>query len=674
MNVPRKKCGNCFSDIEKRGGICPVCGYAKGMSGEPSVLSRGKKLGGRYVIGGCIGSGGFGITYLAFDLKDGRTVAVKEYFPSMLARREKGVRVVPNGVKSARQYNIGAEKFFDEAELVRRFNGNSGVVSIYECFYENNTAYYVMEYLDGITLENYVRKYGALSSAQTLYIADKVTMALMVLHSGKVLHRDISPDNVMICRDGGVKLIDFGAARQLLAGGTDGLTVIMKTGFSPPEQYLNDSEADIRADIYSLGTTLYYALTGKIPENPYQRRENDDAFTENSANADSGLWEVIHKAAAVSSEERYKNAEAMRNALDKLNVTAEEICVPKDHNPLKSEALAQSKPPKRVKARFIAIAAAAVIAAGAVTLSVNGLPGSRFTEHKPVELTLDSEYAGHFNVGGRISSELLEQFGGDVEITIFIGPKEDMPPNDVRGVIPVDSNRKSMLSEFTAPETLWADENGWISIENDSDRLTLILSRKGVEALEGNGLGFETYNLIITSAVLKPSEKGLPININNYYKNRNAPYSVTVGTSEKTVSVHLEDSRTTDWPTFETQAIPKSAFYEFDGDVKMTLSIEYDEDPANVWCNFYVRNSGSCFNVFDDDFLVPAVKSGSGEALLNRDEDFSIIVKRKLKQIDIVIPSEIKAKMSEGVFFQCVNLKVTDAILEDYFGEYDEFI
>lgn len=673
MNVPRKKCANCFSDIEKRGKVCPVCGYAKGMPGEPTVLPRGKKLGGRYVLGGCIGSGGFGITYLAFDLKDGRTVAVKEYFPSMLARREKGVRVVPNGAKNARQYNIGAEKFFDEAELVRRFNGNSGVVSIYECFYENNTAYYVMEYLDGITLEKYVRKYGTLSSAQTLYIADKMTMALMVLHSGKVLHRDISPDNVMICRDSRVKLIDFGAARQLLAGGTDGLTVIMKTGFSPPEQYLNGSEADIRADIYSLGTTLYYALTGKIPENPYQRRENDAAFAENSANADSGLWEIIRKAAAISPEERYKSAEAIRNALDALNVTAEEVCAPKEHNPLKSEASAQSKPPKRVKARIIAITAAAAVTAGAVVLSVNGLCGSRFAGHKPAELTLDSEYAGHFNVGGRISSELLEEFGGDVEITIFLGPNEDMPPDDICGVIPVDSNRNSMLSELSSHETLWADENGWITIEKDCDRLTLILSREGVEALDGNGLGFETYNLIVTSAVLKPSEKGLPINICDDYKTRNAPYSVMVGTMEKTVSVHLEESRRTGWPTWETQAIPKSAFYEFEGDVKLTLSIEYDEDTADGWYAFYTRNSGFCFNVFDDDYLIPAVKSGS-EHMLIRDDHYSIIVKRKLKQIVIVIPSQIKAKMSEGVFFQCVNLKVTDALLEDYFGEYDEFI
>lgn len=672
MNVPRKKCANCFSDIEKRGGVCPVCGYAKGTPCEPFVLPRGKKLGGRYIVGGCIGSGGFGITYLAFDLKGGRTVAVKEYFPSMLARREKGVCVVPNGAKNARQYNIGAEKFFDEAELVRRFNGNSGVVSVYECFYENNTAYCIMEYLDSITLEKYVKKYGALSSAQTLYIADKVTTALMVLHSGGVLHRDVSPDNVMICRDGGVKLIDFGAARQLLAGGTDGLTVIMKTGFSPPEQYLNNSEADIRADIYSLGTTLYYALTGKIPENPYLRRENDAAFAENSANADSGLWEIIRKAAAVSSGERYKNAEAMRNALGELNLAAEKICVPKEHNPLKGEEPAQSKPPKRVKARVAAIAAAAV-AVGAA-LSVNGLLRSRFAEHKPVELTLDSEYAGHFNVGGRITSELLEQFGGDVEITIFVSPREDMPPDDIRGVIPVDGSGKSVLSGLTAPEKRWADENGWISIEKDVDRLTLVLSREGVEALDGNGLGFETYNLIITSAVLKPSEKGLPIGINDYHKIRNAPYSVSVTSPEKTVSIHLEESRITDWPTWETQAIPKSAFYEFGGDVKLTLSIEYDEDSADDWRTFYVRNSGFCFNVFDDDFLVPAVKSGSGEPLLIRDGDFAVIAKRKLGQIVIVIPSGVKEKMSEGVFFQCVNLKVTDAVLEDYFGEYDEFV
>lgn len=149
-----------------------------------------------------------------------------------------------------------------------------------------------MEYLDGITLENYVQHYGALNSSQALYIADKLTMALVVLHSGKILHRDISPDNIMLCRDGSVKLIDFGAARQFLAGGLAGYTAIMKTGFSPAEQYSQSSDTDIRADIYSVGTLLYYALTGKVPESPYKRMENDSGFAEKADGTDN--WYIIY--------------------------------------------------------------------------------------------------------------------------------------------------------------------------------------------------------------------------------------------------------------------------------------------------------------------------------------------------------------------------------------------
>lgn len=172
--------------MNSKSGICPVCGYVRG-GGDSSMLPRGTRLADRYIIGGNIGHGGFGITYLAYDTNNGKTVAVKEYFPTALAKRSGILHVIPNSERNAEQFNTGAEKFFDEAELVRRFNGNPNIVSIYECFYENNTAYYVMEYLDGITLENYVEKYGALNSAQTLYIADKLTMALLVLHSGKAV-------------------------------------------------------------------------------------------------------------------------------------------------------------------------------------------------------------------------------------------------------------------------------------------------------------------------------------------------------------------------------------------------------------------------------------------------------------------------------------------------------
>lgn len=673
MKMSRKICKNCFSFIGRSNGKCPVCGYIKGDD-EPSALPRGTRLAGRYIVGGSIGRGGFGITYLAYDTRNGETVAVKEYFPTMLARRGSSCHVVPGSEKNAEQFNIGAEKFFDEAELVRRFNGNPNIVSIYECFYENNTAYYVMEYLDGITLENYVKKYGALTPAQTLYIVDKLTMALVVLHSGEVLHRDISPDNVMLCRDGSVKLIDFGAARQFLSGGVQGYTVIMKTGFSPMEQYSQNTDSDIRTDIYSLGTLLYYALTGSVPESPYKRMEDDSEFRENAANSAGGFRSIIEKAAAVVPSERYKSAEEFRSELSRLKINAAVIAVPKDYNSLRTDNFsAQDVPTKRLKPRlFIMPAAAAVCAAIAIPLIVNGLRGS--PKQDIIELTLDSEYAGDFNIGGKIPSERLRELDGGVEITLSVEPWKEMATDNICGVIPVNSDDESVLEYLTSPDELWGDENGWINVEKGSQTLSLVMSREGIESLGDGELGFETYNLIITSAVLKSSEERHSINIYDYHKQRNAPYSVFDGVNGKTITVALEESRLLTWPTFESQNIPKSAFYEFDGDVKVTIELENIEGMDYDWREIYVRNGGYCFDVFDDDFLVPALTDIDGRPLITRDSAFGIIPDKILKECVFIIPNNVKPKMSAGVFFQCMNVRVVSARLEAYNGEYNVFV
>lgn len=669
MKMPRKLCKNCFSHLNAKSGTCPICGYVKSGS-DSSVLPRGTRLAERYVIGGSIGRGGFGITYLAYDTNNGKTVAVKEYFPTALAKRSGALHVIPNSERNAEQFNAGAEKFFDEAELVRRFNGNPNIVSIYECFYENNTAYYVMEYLDGITLENYVEKYGALNSAQTLYIADKLTMALVVLHSGEVLHRDISPDNVMLCRDGRVKLIDFGAARQFLSEGAPGYTVIMKTGFSPMEQYSQNMESDIRTDIYSFGTLLYYALTGKVPESPYKRLEDDSAFNENTVKADMGLWSVIGKAAAVTPSERYQNVEEFRRALSGIKINMSAVAAPNDYNFLRSEDFAASAAaPVRPK-RHLAAIIAVVCTAAALSLIV--LSMCVFSKPETIELVLDSEYAGHFRIGGKIPSSQLRRFESGVEITLYIEPWE-LPDGDIHGVIPVNSDDRSVLEYLTSAEELWADENGWINIEKGENSLTFVMSREGIENLGDGGLGFETYNLIVTSAVLKPSEEKKELKIYDFHKERNAPYSVYDDENGKQVTLELGEHKVTDWADFESQSIPKSAFRVFDGDVKVTVMLEDLEDGDNDHRDIYVRNCGFCFNVIQYDVLVP-LETEDGYKPVSRDDYYGIHIDKNRRQLIFIIPQHVKEKMSSGIFFQCMNVRTGKVRLEAYNGEYGAFV
>lgn len=661
----KRLCGNCF--CVKKSGVCPKCGYTKNAAADVQALPRGTRLGGKYIVDGEIGRGGFGITYLAYDKRNGKTVAVKEYFPSMLATRTRKKYVIPDCEKNAEQFNIGAEKFFDEAELVRQFNGNPNIVSIYECFYENNTAYFIMEYLDGITVENYIKNYGALDPAQALYIADKLTMALEVLQSANIFHRDISPDNVMICRNGNVKLIDFGAARRFLSG-TNGFTVVMKTGFSPMEQYSGDA-ADIRSDIYSVGALLYYALTGTVPESPYKRLENDSLFQADAANIGAEFPNVIKKAAAIMPAERFKSVRELRNALSQLNIKPAAVELPADYNALKNERF---KYPDR-RRRFPAAAAVAAVCLAAfcaMTAAKKPIPpaGNQVTE-----LALDKEYAGDFNISKIIPASELKKFGGDVEITLYFKPWEDMDPQLICGFIPVNSDDEAMIEYLYAPNELWTDPNGWISVDKDMRSLSLVLSADAAEKL-GGGLGFEVYNLVITSAELKCAQTKQSVRTDDWYELRNAAYSVSDNGNGKIITVPLCEDRIQEWPSFESQAIPKQALCELDGDVKITLTIEPIDGREYEQRIVYTRNSGYCFQVLDKYIKIPAQRDENGNSLVKCDRSKGAMLGRDAKQLTVILPKNAKEKVSSGVFFQSMGVKITQARLESYNGEFDEFL
>ena len=314
----RKFCENCFSETTEA--VCPVCGYDSGSSAcDPTLLTPGTVLLGKYVIGTVIGKGGFGVTYLAYDTVSEKKVAIKEYFPYVAARRAAGSTAVTAVSEDGRKaFELGAEKFYEEAKIISGFNGNPNIVEVYEYFYENDTVYLVMEYLSGQTLKEYIRDRGILTAPQALHIAKGVGNALSAAHRSAVLHRDITPDNIILCSDGNVKLIDFGAARQVIAEYSQNFSVILKPGFAPPEQYNKKGNQGPWTDIYALGATLYFALTGDIPEDPMARFDNDDTFKDNQFGIDPELWSVILKATSLKNEDRYKSAEEMLDSLNKL--------------------------------------------------------------------------------------------------------------------------------------------------------------------------------------------------------------------------------------------------------------------------------------------------------------------------------------------------------------------
>ena len=233
-------CYNCFQNRPAESGACPHCGFDPAAARHyPLALPCGSILAGQYLVGRALGQGGFGITYAARDLKAQTSVAIKEYFPEGLAVRTAGTtRVLSGGPQQEESFAYGKGKFLEEARTLARFNDHPGIVSVRSYFEENGTGYFAMERLDGVSLLQYLRDAGgSLPWEAACDLLLPVFDALDTVHAAGIIHRDISPDNIFICREGSVKLLDFGAARYVFGEKSQSLSVILKHGYAPVEQY-----------------------------------------------------------------------------------------------------------------------------------------------------------------------------------------------------------------------------------------------------------------------------------------------------------------------------------------------------------------------------------------------------------------------------------------------------
>ena len=322
----RKLCNKCFAEIGSE--PCPYCGYSGSTYRDDlNTLGLGSVLNKRYMIGGVLGRGGFGITYLAYDLKLDIKLAVKEYFPVGLALRSpENTKVSVSNQEAKDSFRHGAEKFYNEAKIVAGFNNNPYIVSVHDFFYENDTVYFIMEYLPGETLKSYL-KHSTLTEGQALKVMQDISSALMAVHSSNILHRDIAPDNIRLCDDGRVKLLDFGAARQVIAEQSQSLSVIFKRDFAPLEQYQKKGKQGPWTDIYALGATIYNALTGELIDDPMTRFEDDSALMDSDHGISGELWNVIKKCINLKIDDRYQNISELKNDLNALGIIPEPIVI-----------------------------------------------------------------------------------------------------------------------------------------------------------------------------------------------------------------------------------------------------------------------------------------------------------------------------------------------------------
>lgn len=236
----------------------------------------------RYRLIRSIGRGGFGITYMSEDEVMKQYVVIKEYFPATIAlRNEKGEVVLPESEIDRKKYQEGMDRFLGEAKILAALFDVPGIVKVLGYFRENLTAYIVMEYVRGVSLREYLEKTESeLSFEKSCEMLRPVMLALDKVHGKGLLHRDINPDNLMVEEDGKVKILDFGSAREyfLEQDRDKTMTILVKNGYAPPEQYRGKSGQGPWTDIYSLCATMYEMMTGVIPPHAAEREIEDELY------------------------------------------------------------------------------------------------------------------------------------------------------------------------------------------------------------------------------------------------------------------------------------------------------------------------------------------------------------------------------------------------------------
>ena len=258
-------CPGCMAKAAPVDGKCPVCGCDVNIGNALHQLPVNTILNGRYLIGKVLGAGGFGITYIGYDLKLDGKVAVKEYYPSGAANRSMSLTVLPTTEVKGNPFEIGKDRFLKEAKTLSEFVGEGNIVALRDYFEENGTAYIVMEYLEGEDLSHYAKEHGVFGMDEAFDLLEPAMLALDKIHKRGLIHRDISPSNIMVLSDGRVKVLDFGSARLQNASGELSLSIMLKPGYAPMEQYSTHGEQGSWTDVYAMSATIYKLITGKTP-------------------------------------------------------------------------------------------------------------------------------------------------------------------------------------------------------------------------------------------------------------------------------------------------------------------------------------------------------------------------------------------------------------------------
>ena len=309
MNI-NNLCLGCMEEKPQANSMCPFCGFDYTKRNADDQLPMGTILNKSYIVGKCLGEGGFGITYIGFDINLQKKVAIKEFFLANYVNRSQQSNCILSIPDSTGQLFFSEKKrFIDEARILARIDQHPGIVRVINYFEENGTAYIIMEFIEGKSLKAYLKERGGILSVdETLSLMEPVIKALAVIHEKGIVHRDISPDNIMLTNDGKVKLIDFGAAKS--KEGNMSANKVYKKSYSPIEQCTREGVIGTYSDIYAVCATIYEMITGlKMPSSI--ERQRSDTFVSPAAKGvriSPVCDAAIINGLAINPDERIKNA------------------------------------------------------------------------------------------------------------------------------------------------------------------------------------------------------------------------------------------------------------------------------------------------------------------------------------------------------------------------------
>ena len=328
-------CKGCFREKPQAGTKCPFCGFDElqyEQQRKPEVLPLNTVLRGVYLVGKCLGKGGFGITYIGWHLNLDTAVAIKEFFPAGVVSRDttmadaaQSMSVILTDSSFAQSYYKALDGFIKEAKTLGSLR-LPGVVLVHDCFEENHTAYIVMDYIRGQDVSHYLKQSGGkLDEERGLSLIRPVIHSLQKLHNRGVIHRDISPDNLLMDPDGNITLVDFGAARMIdseteASNVSRSMTVVLKPGYAPIEQYNTHGNQGPWTDVYALCATLYRIITGETPAESSVRvnRADDEEILRSHLEANhisSHTSDVLIKGMQPLFRNRYQNMRELEDDL-----------------------------------------------------------------------------------------------------------------------------------------------------------------------------------------------------------------------------------------------------------------------------------------------------------------------------------------------------------------------